>query len=216
MKQFLSRYWLVTALAMLAMLLGWQYWQKRQRSWPDLTSISPPSGTALSKNSARLFFRQDLAPWKGKFYLQTTPQLAVNLKVNGRQLDLDWPAPKAAGRYFFRLYLNDKPFFSWWYQLVAIHAKPTLPPPTPTLSASSSAGRGDPTAVHKMLEDVKRDYPLIRYMPFSNQDFAINYSGPRQLAVKIKGADKNKIKDEVFRWLQNHGYQPASHKIIWQ
>jgi len=216
MKQFLSRYWLIVALAMGAVVLGWQYWQRQKQTWPELVKIAPPAQTAVQQSKATVFFRQDLSPWKGKFRVEATPLLAVSLNVTGKQLELSWPAPAAASRYFFRLYLNGKLFFSWWYQLTPAAPTPAAVTITPSPIATSSAGRGDPAAVRKMLKDIGDNYPLIRYMPFSNQDFAINYSGPRQLAVKIKGADKEKIKDEVFRWLQNHGYQPASHKIIWK
>ena len=52
-------------------------------------------------------------------------------------------------------------------------------------------------------------------MPFSNEDFAINYLAPLKLGVKIKGTDEEKIKQEVLQWIRNKGVDPQTHEIIW-
>ena len=209
------RYWLVMVLAALAVIFGWLYWQRQQMPL-HLRELWPATGSRVSKPPARLIFDQDITGWQGHFHLETIPALTTSLAVKKNALVINWPTA-ARGRYFFRLRLDNKTYLSWQYYLNP-KVTPT-PPPTPTLAptiASSSGERGNPQLVRQTLEEIQRDYPLIRYLPFSNQDFAINYQGPRQLVVKIKGAPAARVKDEVLRWLQNHGYQPASHEIIWQ
>ncbi len=213
MKEY-RRYWLVALLAALAVVFGWLYWQRRQLPL-QFQELRPPSGARVAKPPAELVFGQDLTSWQKRFQLETMPALTTKLTVKKNILQISWP-DSGRGRYFFRLLVDDKPYLSWQYYLgPAVTPTPAVSP-TLTPVATNSGERGDPQAVRQTLEEISRDYPLIRYLPFSNQDFAINYSGPRQLTVKIKGAPAARVKDEVLRWLTNHGYQPASHEIIWQ
>lgn len=213
MKEY-RRYWLVALLAALAVVFGWLYWQRRRLPL-QFQELRPTNGSRLAKPAAELVFGQDLASWRDRFQLETMPALTTNLAIKKNILQISWPAA-AQGRYFFRLFVDGKPYLSWQYYLGPLVTPTPAVSPTLTPVASQSGERGSPQAVRQTLEDINRDYPLIRYMPFSNQDFAINYSGPRQLTVKIKGTPQERVKDEVLRWLTNHGYQPASHEIIWQ
>jgi hypothetical protein len=59
-------------------------------------------------------------------------------------------------------------------------------------------------------------YPLFDLVPFSNEDFSIDYSGRLTLIVKIKKNNTEAIKKEVLTWIAQHGVNPSTHTINYQ
>ncbi len=220
---FCRRYWLVIILASLVVILAWLARQRPRETLPQLKQLQPAAATMPANPRARLLFDRDLAPYRRQLKLLVEPQLVVHWRVSGRQLLLSWQLPPEDRHYAFRLFLGKTLLTSWSYYLRGRTKKtlPTLTPPpslipSPGASGAAKINRGDPRLVREMLTKLDQEYPLLPYLPFSNQDFAINYQGPRQLVIKIKGSNQAKVKEEALTWLRQHGYQPASHQIIWR
>src|SRR5262249_2504129 len=56
-------------------------------------------------------------------------------------------------------------------------------------------------------------YPLLQFVPYSNQDFNIDYTGHVTLIVEIKNKNIDLVKQEVLDWIRSHGVDPSTHTI---
>ena len=57
-------------------------------------------------------------------------------------------------------------------------------------------------------------FPLLPYLPYSNDDFSIDYTGPNNntLEVYIENSNINNVKQEVANWIKSHGVNPNQQK----
>ena len=58
-------------------------------------------------------------------------------------------------------------------------------------------------------------FPLYKYLPYSNSDFDIDYTGPNDntLKVFVKNPDVNLVRKEVADWIKSKNVNPATQKI---
>ncbi len=58
-------------------------------------------------------------------------------------------------------------------------------------------------------------FPLFQWIPYSNNDFAIDYTSPSDntLLVNIKNSNVSRVKQEVNDWIKSHGEDPSKQKI---
>ncbi|MBP9818087.1 hypothetical protein KBC75_05085 [Candidatus Shapirobacteria bacterium] len=63
----------------------------------------------------------------------------------------------------------------------------------------------------------QKNFPMIELLPYKGVGFVIDrYVEAKVLAVKIKGKDKELIKDDVAKWLTDGGTNPADFQIKWE
>ena len=73
-----------------------------------------------------------------------------------------------------------------------------------------------PTAVPTKTAEQK-NFPMIEKLPYKGVGFVIDrYVEAKVLAVKVKGKDKELIKDDVARWLREGGVDPSDFQIKWE
>jgi hypothetical protein len=60
---------------------------------------------------------------------------------------------------------------------------------------------------------IQQYYPLFNYIPYSNEDFSIDYLDRLTLTVVLKHGDTPQMRQEVLDWIKNHGVDPATHTI---
>lgn len=56
-------------------------------------------------------------------------------------------------------------------------------------------------------------YPLYNVVPFSNNDFNIDYTGPNTLKVQITNSNVSMVKQEVINWIKSNGVDPNSQTL---
>lgn len=64
---------------------------------------------------------------------------------------------------------------------------------------------------------IRNQFPLLPYLPFSNNDFYIDYTGPNNNTLEVDIENPNitsdQIKQEVNYWIRSHGIDPSTQKI---
>lgn len=186
---------------------------------PTLVSISPQPGSRIKAGEEiRITFAQPPAPIINRISLKTTPpRLEIEKKAQGMELMLFPKYLPETDRYFFELQFDGRPLYSWSYFLPPLSPTP-FPKPTPTVqeaTPSASPELGDPKIVREMSEVMSKNFPLIKHVPYSNGEFAINYLAPLKLGVKIKTKDKESVKENVLEWIKSKGVNPDTHEIVW-
>lgn len=94
----------------------------------------------------------------------------------------------------------------------------TLPSPSPLPSPSimpTVPPKADPKYYEEINDLFLKRHPLAPYLPFENEDFAIDYIGPLKLVVELKTATQS-AKQETLDWIQQQGVDPQSHEIIFK
>lgn len=115
----------------------------------------------------------------------------------------------AGGLLFWRLFLYQPP----------VPAEIPIPTPAPTQfilpsPAAPQEGKGESPA--DLFRSLKEKFPLVAFLPYENEDFAIDYIAPLSLGVEIKIATQAaQIKKGVLNWVSSHGVDPATHQIQW-
>ncbi len=218
MKKFLQRYWLVIFLSFLAVVLL-AFRANGDKQVPTLISITPRPGSNIKTGEKiRIVFDQPLAPIIDEIGLDTTPKVDFDKKVQGTSLLLSPQSSLKANRYFFALRFNGQQLYSWSYFFTSPVPTPS-PRPTPTIKEATPSAHqelGDPETVRSIAETMSKNFPLIKYVPYENEEFALNYLAPLKLGVKIKIDDKEAVKEKVRVWIKDKGVDPASHEIVWQ
>lgn len=111
---------------------------------------------------------------------------------------------EAGTRYKWRVSLKNELIYEWEYKSSDLSEE-----------EKKSRGIGDPERMVEIIEDQYEKYPLLDYMPYSNEDFALNYLEPMVLIVKIKGEEREAIMEQVKYWIKSKGVDPESHEIEW-
>lgn len=109
-----------------------------------------------------------------------------------------------------------RPNKTYTLDLVELKSKKTLVSfsfKTQVFESEENYGRGDPGLVAKVHKKDQENFPLLRWVPYSAEDFEADYLGPLKLEVKIK-TNQEKAKSGVEAWLKSHGIDPESHEII--
>jgi hypothetical protein len=80
--------------------------------------------------------------------------------------------------------------------------------PTPTLNE----GKGDSPL--EILSSLKKNFPLVEFLPYETENFYLDYIAPLHLRAKIKKATiSTQIKQEILNWINSKGIDPQTHKI---
>lgn len=85
---------------------------------------------------------------------------------------------------------------------------------TESLPESAMGGKGDPGLVSKIHLKDQEDFPLLRWVPFSTQDFEVDYIGRTKLEVKVK-TNQEAAKQGLETWMRSHGTEPQTHEIVY-
>lgn len=64
-------------------------------------------------------------------------------------------------------------------------------------------------------QKISKYYPLLQYVPYSNNDFSIDYTDHLTLSVQIKNSNTDMVKQEVLDWIKSHGVDPTTHTIYY-
>lgn len=63
------------------------------------------------------------------------------------------------------------------------------------------------------IEETKRMYPLIDYLPLETDSYHLTYIKPMTLQVTLKIEDKKKVEKEIKEWIKSKGIDPSTHQI---
>jgi len=209
MKKFINQYWLIILLAVIAtVLFVIQLASNEQQFQLGVVSVEPLSG-AIEESPSRIVitFNRSIEP-QDQIELIISPQVQVKENIEEDKVIYEFVS-ELEGKYYFEIKANGQSMYSWNYE-IPVQAVPTTSP-----SQNSESPRGDPQIIYDDAEEIYNNYPLIKYMPYSSDNFAINYLEPLKLGVKIKGTDVEAIKQEVLQWIEDMGVDPSSHEIIW-
>jgi hypothetical protein len=212
MINYVKKYWFLILLAFAASILGLvKLLFPLDQTIPNVISINPrPAITIESQlDEIKIKLDREIAD-TASFSLYAVPEIKTEKtkSENGLAFKLLQELENNQ-KYLFELRYKNITIYSWSYQT---NIKQSLPTSSP---ATTSSELGDPEAVEKIAKSVLERYPLIKYVPFENENFYLNYSAPLVLSVKIKSGDKTDIKWQVYEWLKEKGVDPDSHEIKW-
>lgn len=210
MKKFINQYWLIILLAVIAAVLLVMRLISNEKPQLQLgvVSIEPSFGVLEQSPSEVVVVFNRTVETQDQIELIISPQAQVKEDLKEDRVVYEFTS-KLEGKYYFELKANGQSLYSWNYE-VPVQAVPTLPP-----NEGFEAPRGDPQIIYDDAEEIYNNYPLIRYMPYSDDDFAINYDSPLTLRVKIKNSDVEATKVKVLQWIEDKEIDPSTHEIIW-
>lgn len=64
------------------------------------------------------------------------------------------------------------------------------------------------------IEETKRLYPLIDYLPLETDSYHLTYIKSMTLQVTLKIEDKKEVEKEIEEWIKSKGIDPSTHQII--
>lgn len=212
MKTFLKKYWLIITLAFLATTLAVLKTTTPKYPPPQVVSLKPDPQQSQTKEikEIQITFNQPTQNLLSFLRLVTTPKMELDIVPVEEKLIIQPNPPLLPGkRYLFELYYQNKFLYSWQYQIT--------PLPTPTKGIGEV---GNPRIIKNLARETVEDFPLIKFMPYSDEDVVINYLKPRVLGIKIKNQkEKELVKERVFDWLEEKlnevGLDLESHEIVW-
>lgn len=212
MINYLKKYWFLILLAFAASILGLiKLLFPLDQTIPNVISITPRSASVIEDQLDSIEVKLDReVSDMANFSLYTVPEIETEKSKSESGLVFKLLQKlENSQKYLFELRYKNIPIYSWSYQTNIQQVSPTSSP------ATASSEIGDPEAVEKIAKSVLERYPLIKYVPFENENFYLNYSDPLVLSVKIKSGDKTDIKWQVYEWLKEKGVDPDSHEIEW-
>ena len=213
MTDFIKKYWFLILLASAASILGLtKILFPVDLEIPTVAGISPKPNTTLEKQIDKIEIEldKDISSKEELFSLSTIPEMPTTKAILEKTLTFNITQLLVANqKYLFELKYKNTTIYSWSYQTGILETPPAEP------SGSIENELGDPDAVEKIAKSVIERYPLVKYVPFENEYFSLNYSAPLVLSVKIKSGDKTDIKWQVYEWLKDKGVDPDSHQIEW-
>lgn len=86
-----------------------------------------------------------------------------------------------------------------------------IPSPSPTILPAPAFG--DPTYFQEMEEANENFYPLLKYLPYQTEDFAIKYTDPLVLEVKLIGPDSETAREKALQWLKSISADLGKHSL---
>jgi hypothetical protein len=212
MISYIKKYWFLILLASAASILGLvKLLFPLDQTIPNVVSISPRSASTIESQLAEIEIKLDQEVSDvASFSLYTVPEIKTEKTKSEKGLVFKLLQELENNqKYLFELKYKNITIYSWSYQT---NIQQTIPTSSP---ATGSSEIGDPEAVEKIAKSVLERYPLVKYVPFENDNFALDYSAPLILSVKIKSGDKTDIKWQVYEWLKEKGVDPDSHQIEW-
>ncbi len=212
MISFLKKYQIILFLAFLAvvLLVVKILYVEEEEERLMVEKVFPPAGEEFSERSDfefKIYFSRDISgEWDG-IGLVTEPEIEFE-KSLGEELGvlkvLMAGRVEAGKRYVWKVFLRDELIYEWDYKSSDLSEE-----------EKRSRGIGDPERMVEIIEEQYEEYPLLDYMPYSNEDFALNYLEPMVLIVKIKGTEREAIMEQVNYWIKSKGVDPESHEIEW-
>lgn len=83
-----------------------------------------------------------------------------------------------------------------------------------TFTTASAPGSSSSRLMEETEKNTIKNYlPLFEWIPFSNQDFSIDYTDKLTLEVVVKNPDMEKVKADVVTWIRSKGVDPSTHTI---
>ncbi len=92
---------------------------------------------------------------------------------------------------------------------------PTITPAPSVIEPEQEAGIGTPDFYEKVRPEILSNYPLFDYIPYENENFALDYTDPLSLEVILK-KDTPTVRQQVLDWISSKKVDPATHTIIWK
>jgi len=182
---FVFLFFLIVVFGGLALFL-----QKEERL--EVTGVSPSLGEANVLDNKVLKIDFNKKPKNIDFKVE--PAVKIEKEVVENHLFLKPKEPFLLGTvYRVFLFINGEPFFSWHFK---------------------TKERTEEDVLNEELDRVEKYYPLMRMLPFATRDFRITYKGELYLKVTYKG-DLEKVKKEVFSWVEKNGEDPTNHRYEW-
>jgi hypothetical protein len=210
MKEFIKQYWLIILLTVIAvvLLVIRLISNEQQQAQLGIISIEPQSGLLEQPPAEVAIVFNRVVESQDQIELVISPQVQVKENIQEDKVVYEFVS-ELEGKYYFELKANGQSLYSWNYE-IPVQTVPTLPP-----DDGFEAPRGDPQIIYDDAEEIYNNYPLIKYMPYSDDDFAINYDSPLVLRVKIKNPDVEATKIKVLQWIEDKEVDPSTHEIIW-
>lgn len=88
--------------------------------------------------------------------------------------------------------------------------------PTPAESTKSKE-RGDPNFEKSISENLFKQFPLLKNIPYKTSEFKVIYSKPLQLTVELQpNVSTQSAEIKVLNWIQSKGINPSTHEIIFK
>jgi hypothetical protein len=156
----------------------------------------------------KIYFSTDIGRVWEKMELKVEPELEFRKGLGEEPGVMEvWVVEniEAGTRYNWDVSLNGELIGEWSYKSSDL-----------TEEEKRSRGLGDPERIVEIAKEQYEMYPLLDYMPYSNEDFSLNYLEPLVLIVKIKGVEREAIMEQVKYWIKSKGVDPATHEIEWK
>jgi len=213
MISFLKKYQIVLFLAFLAvalLVIKILYVEKEEEKL-EVEKVIPPAGEEISERrdfEFKIYFSRGIVKeWK-EMNLVVEPEVKFEKDLSGEPRVLEVQVTdriEAGTRYKWKVFLRDEPIYEWEYKSSDLSEE-----------EKRSRGVGDPEQIVEIAKDQYEKYPLLDHMPYSSEDFALNYLEPMVLIVKIKGTEREAIMEQVKYWIKSKGVDPESHEIEWK
>jgi len=209
---FFKKYQIVFVLAFVAVMLLMVkvLYVEEEESW-TVKKLVPAAGEEFDERrdfKFKIYFSKDiLREWK-KMELAVEPKLEFKKSLGEEPGVLEVRVTdqiEAGVRYVWKVSGKGAVIYEWEYKSSDL-----------TEEEKMSRGTGDPEAIEMIARDQYAKYPLLDYVPYSNEDFSLNYLEPMYLIVKIKGSERAAIMEQVKYWIKSKGVDPASHEIEWK
>jgi hypothetical protein len=68
----------------------------------------------------------------------------------------------------------------------------------------------------QQIDETKRLYPLIDWLPIDNERYHLTYANPGVLEITIKSGTQEEIKKEVVDWIRSKGVDPSTQQIVFK
>jgi len=212
MTEYIKKYWFLILLAFAASILGLvKLLFPVDQTVPVVVSITPEPGQIIKKPIETIEIQLDkVIPELNDLSLYGVPEIKTEKTQSGTGISFSLLDKLTNNqRSLFELRYKGTTIYSWSYQ---INIEDTV---TAESSGTVTSELGDPDAVQKIAESVLERYPLVKYVPFENDSFSLDYTAPLTLSVRIKSGDKTSVKWQVYEWLKEKGVDPDSHDINW-
>ncbi len=213
MKEFFKKYQIILGLAFLTvvLLMVKVLYVEKEGEKLIVKKLVPAVEEEFFERrdfKFKVYFSQDIVKDWEKLKLTVEPELEFRKSLGEEPGVLEvWVNGKieAGVRYKWSVSLKNELVGEWEYRSSDLSE-----------GEKKSRGLGNPEQIIEIAVDQYMKYPLLDYMPYSNEDFSLNYLEPLSLIVKIKGSEREAIMEQVKYWMRSKGVDPESHTIEWK